>query len=63
MSTLQPDDLAIIDTLARGPVHRFADWPNPSVPMSAIGLYAVWRDQQVRLRRHGGQSERGRPPR
>ena len=29
--------------LHSGPLHRFADWPNPDVPAVAIGLYAVWR--------------------
>ncbi len=40
------DEDAIIEHLARGPLHRFADWPNPDVPKVAIGLYAVWRGDE-----------------
>jgi hypothetical protein len=25
-----------------GPCHRFSDWPNPSVPKVAAGVYTVW---------------------
>ena len=32
MSPIQPDDDAIINHLAHGPLHRFADWPNAEVP-------------------------------
>jgi hypothetical protein len=24
--------------------HRFADWPNPDVPLVAAGVYAIWDD-------------------
>ncbi len=41
-----PDGAAIIDHLAHGPLHRFADWPNANVPRVAIGLYSVWRDEE-----------------
>ena len=34
MSPIQPDDDAIINHLAHGPLHRFADWPNAEVPES-----------------------------
>jgi hypothetical protein len=33
--------------LRDGPLHRFADWPNPAVPNGNIGVYTVWRDQQL----------------
>jgi hypothetical protein len=46
MSSRQPDDDAIIEQLARGPLHRFSDWPNPDVPNVAIGLYTVWREEE-----------------
>jgi len=36
------DDATIIDTLANGPVYRFADWPN-AMPTVAVGLYSVWK--------------------
>ena len=39
-------DDAIIDRLAHGPLHRFADWPNKDVPKVAIGLYTVWRGDE-----------------
>jgi hypothetical protein len=39
-----PDEAAIIEHLATGPLHRFGDWPNADVPKVAIGLYTVWRD-------------------
>ena len=41
-----PDGAAIIDHLAHGPLHRFADWPNADVPRVAIGLYSVWRGEE-----------------
>ena len=28
--------------LEAGPSHRFSDWPNPSVPKVAAGVYTVW---------------------
>ena len=28
--------------LETGPSHRFSDWPNPSVPKVAVGVYTVW---------------------
>jgi hypothetical protein len=37
VSTIAPEDLVVIEKLAHGPLYRFADWPNASVPMSAIG--------------------------
>jgi hypothetical protein len=33
-------------TLQSGPLHRFADWPNPDVPAVAIGLYTIWRREE-----------------
>jgi len=46
MSTGMTDD-AIIEPLAHGPLHRFADWPNPDVPDAAIGVYTVWRGDEL----------------
>src|SRR5262249_3469909 len=30
--------------LARGPVHSFASWPNPSVPSFGAGVYTIWHN-------------------
>ena len=46
MSTIQTDDDAVINHLAHGPLHRFADWPNAEVPNVAIGIYTVWRGDE-----------------
>jgi hypothetical protein len=27
--------------------YRFAEWPNPAVPLIAVGCYAVWEGQQL----------------
>jgi hypothetical protein len=27
--------------------YRFADWPNPDVPVAAAGVYAIWRREQL----------------
>lgn len=27
--------------------YRFADWPNPDVPMAAAGVYAIWRREEL----------------
>jgi hypothetical protein len=37
---------AIIEALQHGRLYRFADWPNPEVPLVAIGLYTVWQDDE-----------------
>ncbi len=29
------------------PLYRFADWPNPEVPNGRIGVYTVWRGDQL----------------
>ena len=36
------DRQELLDTLEKGPRHRFSDWPNPSVPKVAAGVYTVW---------------------
>ena len=28
--------------LQHGPLYRFADWPNPEVPLVAAGVYTIW---------------------
>src|SRR5436853_4475000 len=30
-----------------GPVHAFAEWPNPAVPNGKVGVYTVWSDDQL----------------
>jgi hypothetical protein len=27
--------------------YRFADWPNPDVPVAAAGVYAIWRREEL----------------
>lgn len=39
MSEAGDDILVALET---GPCLRFADWPNPSVPRIAFGVYTVW---------------------
>lgn len=31
-----------LEALRSGPLHRFADWPDPSVPNWRAGVYTVW---------------------
>ena len=31
-----------LEPLESGPLYRFADWPNPEVPVVAAGVYTVW---------------------
>jgi hypothetical protein len=31
-----------LESLASGPLYRFADWPNPEVPNLRAGVYTVW---------------------
>jgi hypothetical protein len=38
---------AALAELRNGPLYRFADWPNPAVPNRRIGVYTVWRDDQL----------------
>ena len=30
------------DVLINGPLYRFADWPNASVPVFGAGVYTIW---------------------
>jgi hypothetical protein len=46
----------LLGALGTGPSHRFANWPNPSVPKVAAGVYSVW--EQGRLI-YVGMSGRG----
>jgi hypothetical protein len=32
----------LLSALETGPSHRFSDWPNPSVPKVAAGVFSVW---------------------
>lgn len=47
----------LLQALETGPSHRFSEWPNPSVPKVAAGVYTVW--EQGRLI-YVGMSGRGR---
>lgn len=31
-----------LDALETGPIRRFAEWPDPSVPKVAAGVYTIW---------------------
>jgi hypothetical protein len=33
--------------LETGPRHRFSDWPNPSVPKVAAGVYTIWEEGRL----------------
>jgi hypothetical protein len=46
----------LLSALETGPPQRFSDWPNPSVPKVAAGVYSVW--EQGRLI-YVGMSGRG----
>ena len=37
----------VLAELCDGSLYRFADWPNPAVPNGRIGVYTVWRDDQL----------------
>jgi hypothetical protein len=51
----QPTRDEIIERLANGPLHPFADWRKSDVPHVAIGLYTVWKDDQfLYVGRSGG---------
>lgn len=39
-------DIALAE-LRNASLHRFGDWPNPAVPNGRIGVYTVWRDDQL----------------
>jgi hypothetical protein len=41
------DTHAALAELRDGRLYRFADWPNPAVPNGRIGVYTVWRDDQL----------------
>jgi hypothetical protein len=35
-----------LEILAAGPVSRFSEWPNPSIPLVAAGVYTIWDGPQ-----------------
>jgi hypothetical protein len=37
----------LLIALANGPIRRFADWPDPSVPKVAAGVYTIWNQDQL----------------
>jgi hypothetical protein len=43
---MSSSSLAVAE-LRDGPLYRFADWPNPEVPNGRIGVYTVWRGDQL----------------
>src|SRR5258708_2027694 len=48
-------DVALAE-LRNGSLYRFADWPNPAVPNGRIGVYTVWRDDQLVCVGMGGRA-------
>ena len=44
--------------LRDGPLYRLADWPNPEVPNGRIGVYTVWRGDQLIYVGDGGEGTR-----
>ena len=46
MKVASADDDTIIEQLAHGRLHPFADWQDAHVPPVAIGLYTIWKDDQ-----------------
>ena len=43
---MSSSDVALAE-LRGGPLYGFADWPNPAVPNGRIGVYTVWRGDQL----------------
>lgn len=50
--------------------YRFADWPNPTIPLVASGVYAIWHGESLvyfgmsgreieKVKREGGKKEYG----
>jgi hypothetical protein len=35
-----------LEALQRGPLHSFADWPDPDMPRAAAGVYSIWNKQK-----------------
>ena len=35
-----------LDALQSGPLHSFADWPDPDMPRAAAGVYSIWNKQK-----------------
>ena len=44
------------DTLVKGSVYSFRDWPNRAVPKVAAGVYTIWRKKELI---YAGMSGRG----
>jgi hypothetical protein len=40
-------DQQLLHALGVGPCHRFSDWPNPSVPKVAAGIYTIWEQDRL----------------
>jgi len=36
-----------VQLLASGPLARFCDWPNSTIPLVAAGVYTVWDDARL----------------
>lgn len=37
----------LLRALEKGSCHRFSDWPNPSVPKVAAGVYTIWENGRL----------------
>ena len=48
------------NALINGPIYRFADWPNPSVPVFGAGVYTIWHSDGRFI--YVGMSGRGMTP-
>jgi hypothetical protein len=44
--TMSSSNLALAE-LRDGPLYRFGDWPNPAIPNGLVGVYTVWRGDQL----------------
>lgn len=47
VSDTSVDQQELLRALEAGPSQRFADWPNPSVPKVAAGVYTVWESGRL----------------
>jgi hypothetical protein len=52
---MSSSNLALAE-LRDGPLYRFADWPSPEVPNGRIGVYTVWRGDQLIYAGMGGRA-------
>ena len=55
MEPLTPVLREALRELEHGPLHRFADWATADVPNRCVGVYTVWRDDDVLYVGMGGK--------